>query len=259
MRRGILYRTVRGWDASRRIAPMGQCEVQIQADVGRAEPIHWKSCLIPLMHGFELVWFRCGIPAVVVSFLLIDCLDDLFLHAVIRFPDVNSHSCRMSRTNAPSDTMPHDSWLGCDPARCGNGAVRGLELKRTVGAQHGVRKRCGLCATFRPPTVSVATRTLTSGARRNGRRARDAGRSCGWLPTLEPTLVAWTADPCAELAGRGSGGHRSYRTMKAGGGGEGGGGTQMPQCRFRPLGRLNIGEYQGVPSGIKIRDWGHQG
>ena len=224
MRRGILYRTVRGWDASRRIAPMGQCEVQIQADVGRAEPIHWKSCLIPLMHGFELVWFRCGIPAVVVSFLLIDCLDDLFLHAVIRFPDVNSHSCRMSRTNAPSDTMPHDSWLGCDPARCGNGAVRGLELKRTVGAQHGVRKRCGLCATFRPPTVSVATRTLTSGARRNGRRARDAGRSCGWLPTLEPTLVAWTADPCAELAGRGSGGHRSYRTMKAGGGGEGGGG-----------------------------------
>ena len=241
MRRGIPYRTVCGWDASRRIAPMGQCEVQIQADVGRAEPIHWKSCLIPLMHGFELVWFRCGIPAVVVSFLLIDCLDDLFLHAVIRFPDVNSHSCRMSRTNAPSDTMPHDSWLGCDPARCGNGAVRGLELKRTVGAQHGVRKRCGLCATFRPPTVSVATRTLTSGARRNGRRARDAGRSCGWLPTLEPTLVAWTADPCAELAGRGSGGHRSYRTMKAGGGGEGGGvgGTQMPQCRFRPLGRLN--------------------
>jgi hypothetical protein len=34
---------------------------------------------------------------------------------------------------------------------------------------------------------------LTSGARRNGRRARDAGRSCRWLPALEPTLVAWTA------------------------------------------------------------------
>jgi len=46
---------------------------------------------------------------------------------------------------------------------------------------------------FRPPTVSVATRTLTSGARCNGRRARDAGRSCTWLPKLEPTLVAWTA------------------------------------------------------------------
>ncbi len=30
---------------------------------------------------------------------------------------------------------------------------------------------------FRPPTICVATRTLTSGARRNGRRARDAGRS----------------------------------------------------------------------------------
>ena len=53
------------------------------------------------------------------------------LHSVTRFPDVNSHSCRMSRTNAPWDTMPHDSWLGCDPARCGNWAARGLEFKRT--------------------------------------------------------------------------------------------------------------------------------
>ena len=46
---------------------------------------------------------------------------------------------------------------------------------------------------FRPPTVSVATRTLTSGARRNpkgnGSRARDAGRSCRCLPALVPTLV----------------------------------------------------------------------
>ena len=124
------------------------------------------------------------------------------LHSVTRFPDVNSHSCRMSRTNAPWDTMPHDSWLGCDPARCGNGAARGLELKRNVGAQHGVRKRCGLCATFRPSTVSVATRILTLGARRNGRLARDAGRSCRWLPTLEPTLVAWTAVLALSLRSR---------------------------------------------------------
>ena len=28
---------------------MGQREVQIQADSARAEPVHWKSCLIPLM------------------------------------------------------------------------------------------------------------------------------------------------------------------------------------------------------------------
>ena len=125
MRRRILYCTFRGWDASRRIASMGQCEVQIQADGGRAEPIHWTSCLIPRMRGFELVWFRCGIPAVVVSFLLIDCLVDYLLHAVTRFPDANSHSRRMLRMNAPWDTMPHLSWLECDPARCVNLAARG--------------------------------------------------------------------------------------------------------------------------------------
>ncbi len=75
----IPYRTFRGWDASpgRRIASMGQCEVQIKADGARAEQTHWKLCLIPLMHGFELaVCFRCGMPAaqVAVSFLLINCL-----------------------------------------------------------------------------------------------------------------------------------------------------------------------------------------
>ena len=74
MRREISSRTIRGWDVSQRIASMGQCEVQIQADGGRAETVHWKSCLIPLMHGLELVCSRCGIPAAVVSFLLIDCL-----------------------------------------------------------------------------------------------------------------------------------------------------------------------------------------
>jgi hypothetical protein len=55
---------------------MGQREVQIQADGGRAEPIQWKADLIPLLHGFVFVCCRCGMPAVVVSFLLIDCLVD---------------------------------------------------------------------------------------------------------------------------------------------------------------------------------------
>ncbi len=101
--------------------------------------------------------------------------------------------------------MPHRSWLGCEPA----GALRQLELelgsarsrfKWTVGVQHGVRtrRRCRLCAIFRPPTVAVATRTFTSGARRNGRlgraRRRDAGRSCQctgtWMPTGTGTLLA---------------------------------------------------------------------
>ncbi len=56
-------------DALRQLGSAAQCEVQIQADGGRAEPNHWKSRLIPLMHGIELVCVRCGIPAVVVSFL----------------------------------------------------------------------------------------------------------------------------------------------------------------------------------------------
>ncbi len=77
-----VYRTFHGWDASRRTASMGQCEVQIQADGRRAEPIHWKSpCLIgtaitgmitgPLMHGFELARFRCGMPAAVCFVLAV--------------------------------------------------------------------------------------------------------------------------------------------------------------------------------------------
>ena len=54
LRRGIPCRpTVRGWDPSRRVASIGQREFQIQADSARAEtataePVQWKSCLIPL-------------------------------------------------------------------------------------------------------------------------------------------------------------------------------------------------------------------
>ena len=78
------------------------------------------------------------------------------------------------------------------------GALRQLgsarsRFKRTVGVQHGVRFLGPNDADFSAADDSVATRTLTSGASRNGRRARDAGRSCTWLPKLEPTLVAWTA------------------------------------------------------------------
>ena len=71
-----------------------------------------------------------------------------------------------------------------------------------------------------------ATRTLTFGAKRNGKDAcRCAGyadRSCRCLPALEPTLVAsMDGRPCTEqpeLAGRGSGGtgDRNHRAIKAG-------------------------------------------
>jgi hypothetical protein len=145
MRRGMPCRTFRGWHATRRVASIGQREVQIQADGRRAA---WRA-----------------------------------------------------------ETMQ----IVCD---------------------------------FRPPTISVATRTLTSGARRNGRRPRDAGRSSVHVAAQTRTdacRLDGRHGPCAELAGRGSGGHRSHRPMKAGGGGSArGGGTPMPQCRFRPLGRLNV-------------------
>ena len=72
--------------------------------------------------------------------------------------------------------------------------------------------------------ASVATRALASGATRNGRRARDAGRSYRWLPVC----LSFGRPPL--LGARGSGGHRSH----------GGAPTQKPQCRFRPLGRRNM-------------------
>jgi hypothetical protein len=139
-------------------------------------------------------WFvSAAAYQLLLLFLLIDCLVDYLLHALTRFPDANSHSCRMLRTNAPSDTMPHLSWLECDPARCVNWAARGPDSSGRWACGMACGNDADCVRFFRPPTVSVATRTLTSGARRNGRRARDAGRSCMWLPTLVPTLVAWTA------------------------------------------------------------------
>jgi hypothetical protein len=54
----------------------GSARSRFKRTVGvRRAPFHWKSCLIPLIHGLELVLvcFRCGIPAAVVSFLLVDC------------------------------------------------------------------------------------------------------------------------------------------------------------------------------------------
>ena len=116
MRRGMPCRTFRGWHATRRVASIGQREVQVQADGRRAA---WRAETMQIM---------------------------------------------------------------CD---------------------------------FRPTTISVATRTLTSGARRNGRRARDAGRSSVHVAAQTRTDAACRLDgrPCAELAGRGSGGHRSHRPM----------------------------------------------
>jgi len=53
------------------------------------------------------------------------CLWLLLLHATVQFPDVNCHRCLMLCTHAPWDTIPHASWLGCEPTHCVNGAVRG--------------------------------------------------------------------------------------------------------------------------------------
>ena len=94
MRRGIPCRTFRGWHATRRVASIGQREVQFQADGGCAA---WRA-----------------------------------------------------------ETMQ----IVCD-----------------FSAADGFRR----------------DGHMAYGARRIGSRTRDAGRSCTWLPTQEPTLVAWTA------------------------------------------------------------------
>jgi hypothetical protein len=55
----------------------GSARSRFKRTVGvRSEFTGNHECLIPRMHAFELVCFRCGIPAAVVSFLLIDCLVD---------------------------------------------------------------------------------------------------------------------------------------------------------------------------------------
>ena len=93
--------------------------------------------------------------------------------------------------------MSHLSFLGCEPARCGNWAARGLEFKRTVGVPHGVRKRRGLNAIFRPPTGFSRDARV--------RFRRDAGLSCRWLLARQLKLVVWTAAPAPMCGSRGSG------------------------------------------------------
>ncbi len=115
MRRGIPCCTVRAWDSSRRVASIGQCEDQIQADGARAEPIQWKSCLIPLM-----AWVRTRLFPLICVGSRAECA-------------VGYHAARFVAGMRPGAF---------------NGAARRLELKRTVGAQHGVRKRYEFCAIF---------------------------------------------------------------------------------------------------------------
>ena len=94
--------------------------------------------------------------------------------------------------------MPHLSFLGCEPAWCGNWAARRLEFKRTVGVPHGVRKRRGLNAIFRPPSDALQSRHNARVCFR-----RDAGLSCRWLLARQLKLVVWTAAPAPRLrAGR---------------------------------------------------------
>ena len=83
--------------------------------------------------------------------------------------------------------MSHLSFLGCEPARCGNWAARGLEFKRTVGVPHGVRKRRGLNAIFRPPTGFSRDARV--------RFRRDAGLSCRWLLARQPKVLITAHNP----------------------------------------------------------------
>jgi hypothetical protein len=102
-----------------------------------------------------------------------------------------------------------------------------LGSARTVGVPHGVRKRRGLNALFRPPTGFSRDARV--------RFRRDAGLSCRWLLARQLKLVVWTrfGRPLPRR-GCGPGGRRSHRSMKGGraGGwgrprGEGGGGVSL--------------------------------
>ena len=119
MRRGMPCRTFRGWHATRRVASIGQREVQFQADGGCAA---WRA---------ETMQIVCDFSAA----------DDF---------------CRDAH----------------------------IDIRRESQRQTRPRRRSKL---------HVAAQTRTDACRLDGR-------------------------PCAELAGRGSGGHRSHRPMKAGGG-----------------------------------------
>ena len=50
MRRGIPCRTFRGWNATQRVASIGQREVQIQADGGRAA---WRAEAMQIVRDFS--------------------------------------------------------------------------------------------------------------------------------------------------------------------------------------------------------------
>jgi hypothetical protein len=62
------------------------------------------------------------------------CCFACLLHATVRFPDVNCHwhLRLMLCTHAPWNTIPHVSWLGCEPTHCVNG-VRERMARRTAG------------------------------------------------------------------------------------------------------------------------------
>ena len=137
------------------------------------------------------------------------------LHAVTRLPDANSHSCRMLRTNAPCDTMPDVSWLACDPARCVHWAARGPDSS----GRWACSMACGNDADF--SAADGFCRDAHIDIRREVQRQTRPRRRSKLHVAAQTRTDACRLDgrPCAELAGRGSGGHRSHRPMKAGGGG----------------------------------------
>ena len=117
--------------------------------------------------------------------------------------------------------MPHLSWLACDPARCVNWAARDPD---SSGRCHGGR------AAWRAETMQIARDfSAADGFRRDAhidnrreaqRQTRPRRRSKLHVAAQARTdACRLDGRPCAELAGRGSGGHRSHWPMKAGGGG----------------------------------------
>ena len=132
----------------------------------------------------------------------------------------SSHSRRMLRTNAPVhtpwDTMPHLSWLECDPPPGRRRRVASI-WQREVQIQADGR------AEWRAETMQIVCDfSAADGFRRDGHidnrreahwqtrpRRRSKLHVAAHARTGRRLSLAVDGRPCAELAGRGSGGHRS--------------------------------------------------
>ncbi len=135
------------------------------------------------------------------------------LHAVPRFPDLNSHSCGMLRTNAPCD-IPCRTFRALDASRRVTVASMG-QLARGPNSSERV---CSMACRNDADCVRLCCFSAADGFRRDAhadirreaqrQTRRDAGRSCGQAPTLVArtavTVLAFRSCGPGRARGRGT-------------------------------------------------------